>query len=78
MLKDGLMEKVLTVEQAFKAMFLFLENEYLMTKEDAIGSLLGDLSLDVWGDGTTGDPASWGLWLEAVEKALKDEHQLIH
>ena len=67
------MEKSLTIKQAYRAMVYFLENEYSMTKEDAIGALLGDISFDVWGDGSPGDPASWEYWLEAVEKVVQSK-----
>lgn len=67
------MEKLLTLKQAYAAMFHFLEKEYTLTGSDDIGGLIGELSFNVRGDGLPGDPASWEYWLEAVEKALKDK-----
>jgi len=58
----------LTLEQAFCAMFYFLENEYFMTKSDDIGALLGSLNWLLWDAPGPADPAAWEDWLEAVEK----------
>lgn len=63
------MEK-LTIRQAYDAMFYFLENYYEQTHSDDVASLLGDLSMDIWADGTPGDPAAWDDWLECVQKVL--------
>ena len=57
----------LTLKEAYAAMFAFLEQRYNWTKSDAIGSMLGDMSL--LSDGGTADPATWGDWLKCVEAA---------
>ncbi|WP_150624697.1 hypothetical protein [Pandoraea horticolens] len=49
----------LTVEQAYRAMFYFLEQEYGRTKADEIGGLLSSLSWEITqGHGPT-DPGAW-------------------
>ncbi|HZS77310.1 MAG TPA: hypothetical protein VFA41_11910 [Ktedonobacteraceae bacterium] len=63
------MEK-LTIRQAYDAMILFLENYYQQTNSDDVGALLGDLSMEIWADGSSGDPAAWDDWLECVQKVL--------
>ena len=65
----------LTIRQAFDAMVFFLENYYNETKSDDIGVLLGELSLQIWGDGMTGDPAAWDHWMESVQKVLMPDTQ---
>jgi hypothetical protein len=60
----------ISLREAYLAMFEFLDGLYQRTKSDALGSLLGDLSL--LPDGKTADPAAWGDWLRCVEKARRD------
>ncbi|MBB1631345.1 MULTISPECIES: hypothetical protein [Cupriavidus] len=63
-------ESELTIEQAYRAMFYFLEHEYELTKSDELGGILGSLSWQVWEGGHgPADPAAWNDWLEAVRKA---------
>ena len=59
-----------SVEQAYRAMFYFLEKEYEMTKSDEIGGMLGSLSWEITGGNGPADPAAWDDWLEAVRKAV--------
>ena len=61
----------LTVEEAYKAMYLYLDNLYGSTKSDDLGGFLGDMSTLL--DGKCADPAVWEDWLEAVEKVKKGE-----
>ncbi len=56
----------LTIQEAYKAMYAYLEQLYISTKSDELGSLLGSMS--VIADGETADPAVWKDWLKAVEK----------
>ncbi len=35
-----------------------------------MGTLLSSLSLQVWGDDMTADPAAWDDWMESVQKVL--------
>ncbi|WP_230681359.1 hypothetical protein [Burkholderia vietnamiensis] len=64
-------EQKLTVEQAYRAMFYFLEHEYELTKSDELGGMLGSLSWQIWEGGHgPADPAAWQDWQDAVQKAL--------
>jgi len=58
----------LTLEEAYCAMFFFLEKWYEMTGSDDIGGLLGSLDWTIWSDAFPIDPAVWGDWLNAVKK----------
>ena len=60
----------LTLQQAFAAMVLFLEDYYSRTQSDDIAALLSDLNTDIWADHTTGDPAAWEDWVACVHKIL--------
>ncbi len=51
-------------------MYNFLEEYYLRTKSDDIGSLLGDISL--LNNGSSADPAMQKDWNKAYEKALNN------
>ena len=55
----------LSAEQAYQAMFAFLEAYWRRggCTDDQIADLLSGLE---GGAGQTADPASWGEWLEAV------------
>ena len=63
----------LTIEQAYRAMFYFLENEYKLTESDELGGLLGSLSWKIFVDGGPADQGAWEEWLEAVKKALETD-----
>ena len=58
----------LTPEQAYLAMFSFLEGHYERSKADDVGALLGLMSL--LPDGRPLDPAFSEDWRLAVEAAL--------
>jgi len=60
----------MTSEQAYAAMYFFLEDMYARTRSDELGGLLGDLSL--LGDGLPADRAVAADWQRAVEKAMKE------
>ena len=53
-------------------MFHFLEERYKQLPSDDLGALLGDLSVEIWTDGTPGDPAVTGEWERAL--ALAEKH----
>lgn len=55
---------LLTNQQAYLAMFAFLEAEYELSKSGEIGALLGALSL--LNDGLPADPAVKTQWEKAV------------
>ena len=56
----------LTKQEAYLAMYAFLEEQYRTTKSDDIGSLLGGMSF--LEDGKPVDMAEWEIWLESIEK----------
>ncbi len=58
----------LTEQQAYLAMFRFLENIYAATQSDDIGGLLGSMSL--LADGRPADAALNSDWAAAVRAVL--------
>jgi hypothetical protein len=64
-------EQRLTPRQAYLCMFEFLRRHYERGPTDAIGGLLGDLSL--LQDGLPADQALAGDWAEAVAAVLAAE-----
>ena len=60
---------MLTSDQAYKAMYLYLEHLYEMTKSDDLGGFLGGMTL--LDDGKPTDPAVWQDWLDAINEATK-------
>jgi hypothetical protein len=67
-------DKKLTVEQAYRAMLVFLENEYQLTKSNDLGGLLGGYQFAE--PGKTMDPAAWYDWEEAVDQVLNGPSRL--
>ena len=61
--------KTMSDQQAYAAMFHFLEQKNKCTPSDALGNLLGDMSL--LPDGSPADPAITSEWKDSVELALK-------
>lgn len=60
------MSDSLSLEEGYKAMFLYLEAHWRKTgKPDEIGGVLGGMAL-ASGDGKPMDPAAWSDWEEAV------------
>ena len=60
--------RLLTSEQAFKAMFAFLEEYYNRTGSDSVGSLLGSMNLLT--DGKPVDIGMWQEWSKCVDGVL--------
>ena len=59
--------KMLSPEQAFRAMFVFLNAYYERTQGKAeLGAVLSDIQINRH-DGLPSDPAAWGDWLAAIE-----------
>jgi len=56
--------ELLTVEEAYKAMYLYLEKLYYLTNSDDLGGFLGSMTL--LPDGRPMDPVVWQDWLESV------------
>ena len=65
------MENMITIKEAYKAMYIYLECLYEMTGSDDLAGFLGGMS--TLQDGSLADEAVWGDWLEAV-KAAKSNH----
>jgi hypothetical protein len=66
-------KKLLSPEQAFEAMFVFLDAYDRRTARKAeVGDVLGDIQLNE-GDGRPADPAAWDDWLAAVAAVLKQQ-----
>lgn len=61
-------ETKITKEQAFLAMYAFLDEYYQATKSDDVGGLLGSMSL--LSDGCSADPAIQQEWEEAIQKVM--------
>jgi hypothetical protein len=60
-------KKLLSPEQAFRAMFVFLNAYYDRTEGTAeLGEVLGDIQINI-ADGSPMDLAAWGDWLAAIE-----------
>ncbi|MCA8306857.1 hypothetical protein [Burkholderia seminalis] len=66
-------EQKLTIEQAFRAMFYFLDQEYERTKSDEIGGLLSSLSWEITQGHGPADPGAWQDWIDAVQKAVSTD-----
>jgi len=65
-------KKLLSSEQAFRAMFLFLCEYHKRTGGQAkIADVLGDVQLNRT-DGMPADPAAWDDWLAVVDTVLTD------
>lgn len=62
--------EMINEEQAYKAMFRFLEKYYEQTQADEIGSLLGSMNLELFADGRPADPAMWEDWQTALREVL--------
>jgi hypothetical protein len=62
---------LVSVRDAYRAMFRFLDVYYELTKSDEVAGLLGGMNLR--DDGTSMDPAMWHEWLKAVQKAISSE-----
>jgi hypothetical protein len=65
------MEK-LTIEQAYLAMYYFLDDLYERTHSDDLGGFLGGFRL--LNDGKPADPAAWSDWMTATNKVLSQQH----
>ena len=66
------MKKIfLSSEQAFQAMFAFLNDYYQRTAGKAeLGDVLGDIQVNE-SDGMPADPAAWADWIAAIDTVVK-------
>jgi len=62
--------KQLSEQEAYAAMFAFLEHRYKLTQSDDLGALLGSMSL--LPNGGTADPAIWQDWCNAIKEAISN------
>lgn len=60
-------DDLITVREAYLAMYDYWLIAWKRTRSDDIGNLLGDLSF--LSNGSTADPQAWGDWLESLERA---------
>ena len=60
-------DNTMTVEQAYRAMLVFLEREVELTESMDLADLVSEYKLG--DDGLPRDPTLWEEWLEAVGKA---------
>jgi hypothetical protein len=65
---------MLNEKEAYKAMVLFLEKYYSLSKSDDIGGLLG--SMIILEDGKPVDSALWGDWIEAVNEIIREQYPI--
>ena len=63
-----------TLQQAYAAMYMFLEREYERTGWDDLSVLLASMAL--LKDGDSADAAMWELWVEVAEKALTGDYDI--
>ena len=63
------MERSMNAQEAYNAMFAFLEKYYELTGADDVGALLG--SMTIFADGKPADAAMWTEWLAAVDQVLR-------
>ncbi len=61
---------MLNEKNAYKAMVLFLEKYYSISKSDDIGALLGSMIL--LDDDEPIDAALWEDWMESVNKVIQE------
>ena len=64
-------DDTLTKQEAFLAMFAYLEIHFRRFGPGEIGAVLSELSL--LPDGGTSDPAAWDDWIKCVQKAKRGE-----
>ena len=63
--------ELLTIRQAFDAMFCYLDHYYQLDHSEVIGDLLSSLNVDnVFKSGYTADPAEWTIWMQCVCRIL--------
>jgi hypothetical protein len=63
-------EKEISIEDAYKAMFYYIENLYELTKSSDLGGFLGAMVLL---DGKPMDSAVWEDWIDAIKKVENDK-----
>ena len=64
------MDDRITITEAYKAMYLYLENLQQLTGSDDLAGFLGSMSM--LEDGKPVDETIWEDWLEAIDQAKKN------
>ena len=64
------MDDRITITEAYKAMYLYLENLYKLTGSDDLADFLGSMSM--LKDGKPVEETVWEDWLEAIDQAKKN------
>lgn len=64
------MDDRITITEAYKAMYLYLENLYKLTGSADLAGFLGSMSM--LQDGKPVDETVWEDWLEAIDQAKKN------
>ena len=64
------MDDRITITEAYKAMYLYLENLYKLTGSDDLAGFLGSMSM--LKDGKPVEETVWEDWLEAIDQAKKN------
>lgn len=68
-------EQLLTIEEAYMAMFYFLQIDYSRSPSDEIGGLLGSLGWSLKEDRSPTDPGAWEDWLDAVRASMGNSEE---
>lgn len=68
-MNENFKKECLSVNEAYFAMFCFLENLYDLTKSDDLGGFLGGMQLDE--NGIPFDSAVTEDWLKSVKKSIE-------
>jgi hypothetical protein len=64
-------DNTMTVEQAYRAMLVFLEREVDLTESGDLADLVSEYKLGE--DGRARDPEIWEEWMEAVGKVVSTD-----
>jgi hypothetical protein len=64
-------DNTMTVEQAYRAMLVFLEREVELTESSDLADLVSEYKLG--DDGRCRDAEIWEEWMEAVGKVVKPD-----
>lgn len=64
------MDDRITITEAYKEMYLYLENLYKLTGSDDLAGFLGSMSM--LKDGKPVEETVWEDWLEAIDQAKKN------
>jgi hypothetical protein len=67
----GAADNTMTVEQAYRAMLVFLERELELTESSDLADLVSEYKLG--DDGRCRNPEIWEEWMEAVGKVVEPD-----